>query len=136
MTSSPVIKETRRWLAYAKQDAAVAHELLQSGKSYPNATCYHAQQAAEKALKGGLIFAQIDFPFVHDLTVLKNLLPSDWKTSQNSPNLSILSSWATGARYPGIATEPTDEDAEIALKQAEQVISTILEDLAASGFKL
>jgi hypothetical protein len=38
MTSSPVIKKTRRWLAYAKQDAAVAHELLQSGKSYPNAS--------------------------------------------------------------------------------------------------
>ncbi|WP_080809987.1 hypothetical protein [Halomicronema hongdechloris] len=42
-------------------------------------------------MKAGLIFAQIDFPFVHDLTVLKNLLPKDWQTRQDPTNLNTLS---------------------------------------------
>ncbi|MCY4615587.1 MAG: HEPN domain-containing protein [Chloroflexi bacterium] len=37
--------------------------------------CFHSQQAAEKALKAALVLEGIEFPYVHDLTRLRNLLP-------------------------------------------------------------
>jgi len=77
MTADAIAQETKRWLAYAQQDMDVASELAAAGKGYTHAICYHAQQAAEKAIKAGLIFAQIDFPFVHDLRdPLKNKSPT------------------------------------------------------------
>lgn len=136
MTARSISRETKRWLAYAQQDINVAQELLAADNNYTNAVCYHAQQAAEKALKAGLIFAQIDFPFVHDLTVLKNLLPIDWQTRQDAINLNTLTSWATASRYPGITPEPTEADARQAQQQAERVIGLIQMDISQHGLNL
>jgi HEPN domain len=36
--------------------------------------CFHAQQAAEKAIKALLIRHRVDFPYVHDLAALLTLL--------------------------------------------------------------
>ena len=46
----PSAEEARRWLLKAKEDLAVAGLVLDSPIGVNWASCFHAQQAAEKAL--------------------------------------------------------------------------------------
>ena len=39
----------------------------------PRHVAYHAQQAAEKAIKAILVFEQVEFPFTHELNALRHL---------------------------------------------------------------
>ena len=73
MQTTEVMIETARWLRYAGEDLITAETLLAQARIPPRQACWHAQQAAEKALKAVLIFLQIDFPRTHDLNVLRNL---------------------------------------------------------------
>ena len=53
------------WIRVAKEDLGAAQlgtELLS-----PEILCFHAQQAAEKALKAMLVDRTIDFPYTHDI---------------------------------------------------------------------
>ncbi|MBI2901862.1 MAG: HEPN domain-containing protein [Planctomycetes bacterium] len=45
--------EAARWLAQAGEDLVVAEKLRELGHHF--ASCFHAQQSAEKALKAALI---------------------------------------------------------------------------------
>ncbi len=58
----------QRWLAGARDDVTVADEL--SGRM-PNVACFHAQQAAEKALKAWLVALSGDVAREH---LMQNLL--------------------------------------------------------------
>ena len=91
--------EARRWLAYSRSDLAAAEELLQKPENYPRQVCFLAQQAAEKALKAALVFADISVPRSHDLDALRNLLPEGWQVKSEQPDLASLSVWAVEARY-------------------------------------
>ncbi len=59
-----VTVEAQRWLAYAQQDIKAAQTLLDQGDVFTRQVCFFSQQATEKALKAGLIFEQIEFPFI------------------------------------------------------------------------
>ncbi len=74
--ASKVAAETQRWLAYARQDLTAAQALAGHTQSFPQQICFLSQQAAEKSLKAVLIFRQIEFPFRHDLELLRTLLPA------------------------------------------------------------
>jgi len=71
---TPCIEEARRLLRLAERDYRTFLIL----RGHPNAelepTCFHAQQAAEKALKAALIARSTDFRRTHDLEELANLL--------------------------------------------------------------
>jgi len=54
----------RQWLAKAKNDLVAGERLIAAGGPY-DAVCFHAQQAAEKALKSLLAFAQAPIPHTH-----------------------------------------------------------------------
>ena len=128
--------ETQRWLAYAKRDLDAAQALLNQGDIFTQQVCFLAQQGAEKALKAGLIFEQIEFPFRHDLDMLRNLLPATWSCHQTCPTLRTLTLWATESRYPSSLEEPTQEDAQAALELAQEVLSFVQADLVQRGFSL
>ena len=64
------------WGAKADHDLIAAKFLLKMKRNCPTDTiCYHAQQAVEKYLKGGLVAHGIDFPRTHDIETLAALLP-------------------------------------------------------------
>ncbi len=66
-------KESMHWLSYAESDLDVARmilENLRSKASLLGAASFHAQQAAEKALKAFLIFHQQPFPKNHSIKEL------------------------------------------------------------------
>jgi HEPN domain-containing protein len=57
------------WLRKADSDLANASLCLEHGTALDTA-CFHAQQAAEKAIKAYLTQAGTEFPFVHNLAHL------------------------------------------------------------------
>jgi len=64
---------TRVWLIKAQHDLAAAKRLAQGNDPVLDVAIYHCQQAAEKALKGLLVYRNIPFEKIHDLKVLIGL---------------------------------------------------------------
>ena len=57
----------QEWLRRARADLALARVGLNAEGTLPEDLCYHAQQAAEKAIKAVLVSRNVDFPWVHAL---------------------------------------------------------------------
>ncbi len=129
--------EAGRWLRYAAEDLAAAEAALRGTAFAPRHACWLAQQAAEKAIKAALVFLQIDFPWVHDLDVLRNLLPEEWRIRRDHADLAELSEWAVEARYPpSSAPDPSAEDAGAAVEQSRAVYASVATDLGDRGASL
>lgn len=128
-----IIAETQRWLLYAERDLDAAKLLACSESNFAQQVCFFCQQAAEKSLKGALIFLQLEFPFRHDLELLRTYFPQDWQCSRLS-NLEELTEWAVESRYPSALKEASTTDAELALQQAEMILGVVKHDLAQQGF--
>jgi HEPN domain-containing protein len=85
-------------------------------------TCYHCQQAAEKALKAYLIFKNTSFERTHDLVVLQGqCLDHDENFNDLLTDCSILTPYVTQARYPN-TVEITETETESALRRAERIV--------------
>ncbi len=134
MSDPEVLSVLRQWLRYAEDDLRAGETLLDQGEA-PHNACYHAQQAAEKAIKAIFVFLQKDYPFTHDLDRLQDLLPGGWDVKRNFPDLTGLTAWAVEARYPGDVIEASREDAEGALEQARGIYETILNELKRRGYR-
>ncbi len=133
MNGSERLDEVRRWLSYAEEDLRTAEALL-GQEDVPRQVCFHAQQAAEKAIKSIFVFLQTEFPYTHDLNRLRGLLPEDWPVKEELPDLSGLTFWATRGRYPGSPREATKEEAIAATVQAREVYERTQEDLKRHGW--
>jgi len=129
---SKIRAETERWLTYAHQDLAAAKTLFDQNEIFPHQVCFLSQQAAEKGLKALLIFMQIEFPFRHDLELLRTLVPKNCECSQLT-NLEQLTEWAVESRYPSDLPDPSKQDAQDALQQAESVLAVVEQDLNQQG---
>src|SRR5437764_5529195 len=72
--SSPdALREAEEWLARAERDLQAARNELGVAVPPPEISTYHAQQAAEKALKDFLTARSTPFPHTHDLVQLIGL---------------------------------------------------------------
>lgn len=133
MSDPEVLREVGRWLRYAREDLQGA-ELISEQKRIPRIACFHAQQAAEKAIKTIFVFLQVRFSRTHDLETLCNELPEGWRLAEEPPRFSGLSGWAVEPRYPGDLVDATEQDARNAIEQARSVYEMALEDLEAHGY--
>lgn len=90
------------WLAKAASDLTAARSLVAADASY-DAACFHAQQAAERALKAILAFADAPIPRTHNLEDLYAAclgLASRFQTdSLASLDVSELTPFAVELRY-------------------------------------
>ncbi len=134
MSEPEHLAEVGRWLRFAREDLSTAELIVEHDRPARQA-CFHAQQAAEKAIKAALVFLQVEFPYRHDLDFLRTLLPDGWLLKENPPDLAELTAWAVRARYPmGGSREATEEGAKTAVEQASEVLETALEDLKRYGY--
>ncbi len=129
MSEAELLEEARRWLQCSGEDLEVAETLVRDPELTPRAACFHAQQAGEKALKAALIASGIDFPRIHNLNSLRNLLREGWSIKDAGADLAALSEWAVEARYPGDLPVATREDAQRAVRQAREVYESVHADL-------
>jgi HEPN domain-containing protein len=94
------VDDPREWLRIAREDMAFAEARI-TGVGF-GLRCFHAQQAAEKAIKAVLLAEGVPFPFVHDLG---RLLDTARKAGVPIPadvaDADLLTDYATIARYPG-----------------------------------
>src|ERR1700736_1026933 len=96
------LDEATEWLRIASDDLRLADLALETVPPITGLALYHAQQAAEKALKVYLVFRGRAFPLTHNLAELARPLEELDTTllSVVQPNLD-LSNFATLYRYPG-----------------------------------
>lgn len=108
---------------------------MEEAALFSGQVCFLSQQAAEKAIKAGLIYLQIKFPYSHDLNQLTPLLPEQWQTFQQHSDLETLSNWAVDGRYPNLLGKPSIQDATDALNQAEKIFNSVQANLKANGLE-
>lgn len=88
------------------------------------AAAFHAQQAAEKALKGALAAAEIAFERIHDLEALAARLPAATRDAFDLDDLARLTPWAVQGRYGIEGVGFTREDVSGLVDAAERVVAT------------
>ena len=119
-------EDPREWLNRARSDLAIARADVPG--AYPEDLCFHAQQAAEKAVKGLLVMNGVGFPFVHDLAFLSSLLE---ETGEAIPEAVLraadLSDYAGLTRYPGPYEPVSEEERADAISVAEVVVRWVEE---------
>ncbi len=116
------------WLRHAWSDLEIAL-MIRNSRILLEDLCFHAQQAAEKALKAVLISKSIPFPRTHNIRTLLDLLPQDVMPPKEVKETASLTDYAVLSRYPGDLEPVTEEEyrkalglAEIVVKWAEGVI--------------
>lgn len=111
------------WLARAKGDLALALAPLPENGFYED-LCFHAQQAAEKAIKAVYVMHGLGFRYTHDLGELLAVLNDRGFTIPSEvENAEILAVYASESRYPGFGEPLTIEEYREATQQASDVVS-------------
>jgi len=110
----------RSWLAKAQRDLASARVLAANDPPLLDTAIYHCQQAAEKAVKGYLVYCDQEFERVHDIEVLIRLAMSCVEGFTDWIDIGIeLTPYARIYRYPGYATEPSQDQFDRAVTAAD-----------------
>lgn len=118
----PIPGSPQEWLARAKGDLALARAPLPEGGFYED-LCFHAQQAAEKALKAVFLHRGWAFRYVHDLEeLITGLRRNGLSLPEDVEEAVALTTYAFEARYPGLAEPVTETEYETALQQAATVV--------------
>lgn len=87
-------------------------------------SCFHFQQAAEKALKAVLIRSGVDFPRIHDISELVELLSSSGViVLPEVRDADILTPYAVQTRYPADLPDIPDEELDAAQAAATRVVT-------------
>ena len=129
-----VVRNVSTWARYAEDDLTYARYGLAMGDRCPfRLVAYHAQQCAEKYLKGYLVLAGVDFPYTHDIERLLSLCASAGASVDGLLGAAELTPHAVVARYPGEADEVVRTDAERAVQLAELVKQAVRQWLADAG---
>ena len=126
MSGSSNSSNSAAWFAYAVEDIKSARALIDAG-IYP-AACFHAQQAAEKAFKGLLLFTGEPVGKIHSVAKMVGMV-NELKYSEFEPlpKAGKLDVFYLTTRYPDMlpegssATDQYDRDDAIeAVGVAEQ----------------
>ncbi|MBU1366470.1 MAG: HEPN domain-containing protein [Candidatus Omnitrophica bacterium] len=124
--------KNNNWFEFAREDLRIA-EIAFNEKIY-NQTCFHAQQAAEKFLKGYLLTKSKEVPKIHFLDELLNLCVQINKDFANlSEACSKLDDYYIPTRYPdalpGMLPEglPGEKDADEAVSLAKEIMQFVEE---------
>ena len=117
------------WFGKVADDLQSADVLL--GVNLTANSCYHAQQAGEKALKAYLSLHTEEIPRTHILELLcAQCMESDASFSEILQMASDLTEYAVRIRYPN-TNNPTKQDAENAIQKASKIFMFVQERIPA-----
>lgn len=122
MPPDDLLRDALEWLRYAEADIALASIPLPANVLYEQ-LCFHAQQAAEKAIKAVLVAQGLDFPKTHNIEFLLTLLPSHVTRNNFPAQANRLTSYATIFRYPGEEEPVSLEDYQTLLSISRDVVT-------------
>ena len=119
-------KNFYKWQHRAEEDIRAMEEMLHKS-GLPNPVCFHAQQAAEKYLKGFLVFHGVRFAKIHNLVLLLDkCMEIDSKFSQLKEDIVFLDTFYVETRYPGDFPEFSMKESEDAYVAAIRVKNFVL----------
>ena len=111
-----------KWYEKAKNDLIVAEHSFED--LYPRQieiSCYHCQQAIEKALKGFLLYNEIDPPKTHNLIMLCQMcMEIDDSFEEILDDCTELTSYGVITRYPN-EVEITEAESKIAIRKSKEI---------------
>ncbi len=119
------------WFKKADQDLKMAYRAMDPEDPIPAMACYHAQQCAEKYLKGYLVARNTRFRPVHDLVYLtQECTKREPAFEEIASTVQTLMQYGGGIRYPKQGFEDPDEDeARKAIKLAESVAAFVKQNM-------
>ncbi len=110
------------WLRRARSDLALAKAPLPEGALYED-LCFHAQQAAEKAIKAVYRAQGHEFRYTHDLAELLTGIENHGVTVPEGVAAAVLlTDFARQVRYPGPAEPVSETEYREAVALAEGVV--------------
>jgi len=118
MPDERVVELSRLWWDKAEVDLAAAERLT----DLPFVSCFHSQQAVEKAIKAILVLHQVDFSRSHDIGALLRQLDSTGVAplQDTADQLAGLTRFSVGTRYP--PDDATSEETAEALSLARHFL--------------
>lgn len=131
MPHDPVrVAETREWFLRANNDLRAGELDLTPESPLTGDAAFHAQQAAEKSLKGFVCWHLRPVRKTHDLTAVGE------ECAAIAPELEAvirsvasLSQYAWRFRYPGEELDPPVQEVRDALQRAAHLMRTLLKQL-------
>jgi len=118
----PEAGSVRDWLRHARGDLALARVRKTRTLLYEH-FCFHAQQAAEKAIKAVLVHHGIHVPRSHDLAYLLDRLPDGVTIPPILLKVPALTKYAVQQRYPGELPPLESKHRRRALRLAEETLA-------------
>jgi HEPN domain-containing protein len=130
---TPSEELVQSWLVKALHDLATARKAAAGPDPYLDTAIYHCQQAGEKAVKGFLAFHDLPPPRTHDIELLlSQATPIEAGFAAWVDAAERLTRYATQFRYPGAVMEPTQDEFDEALADAEGLYQFVLGVLPAT----
>ncbi len=128
------LKWVREWFRKGENDLSAARMIIRNPDPPTDTICFHAQQCAEKYLKGYLTLHDIEVEKSHDLVTLNNRCRKvDIGFYMLAEACEKLTGYAVEVRYPGEFYDYPLEEAKEAVKLAEKVRDFVLEKANLSG---
>lgn len=113
------------WMHWARSDLAVAY-MTENERIAPQILAFHAQQAAEKALKALLVQRQVEFPHTHVIGVILNLCQAaGYEGTEDLAEATTLTRYAVATRYPGAEYSVSRTEAQEAAGLAGRVLAWV-----------
>ena len=112
------------WIKRAKSSLELSKATV-NNVVYFEDLCYLVQQAAEKAMKGLLIYYGIEPEFTHNIEILINELKKFIDIPKEIKEAVKLTKFAIFTRYPGEYDEITKEEYEKSIKIAQDCLDWV-----------
>jgi HEPN domain-containing protein len=126
-----VLRElVQQWIDKAELDYQAATQLLEAGDRLRQIVAFHCQQAVEKYLKAFLVRYQVEFPKIHNLRQLLDLVSKVApEIARSLDHCVVLTPYGADIRYPGDIPDLLPGQDKEALGLAHLARETILGEL-------
>jgi HEPN domain-containing protein len=119
--------EVESYLRKAERDFSTAVRMAGEGPEFADIVCFHAEQCAEKSLKGLILALGQVPPRTHDLTVLQKALADMDDSSKRAEGFCLtLTDYAVAPRYPGWEDLVGEVDLDRVLESARFIRDYVL----------
>ena len=116
-------EDSESYMEHAENDLAAAERLDGDDKSDTYARTFHAQQAAEKAMKAVIAASGREPQWTHDLVELARNLPAGCTSGTSNFDLAVLSAYAFTSRHG--STKISKNDGGMSLGIAKEVMDAM-----------